>query len=240
MNPLNNELLPRYSRVKRMITERIDSGEWAPRHRIPSESELVRDLGVSRMTINRALRELTMESRLIRVQGVGTFVAEPKAQSALFEVRNIADEIAARGHRHSAQVLTLKKEKASAEIARALGLASGDAVFHSILLHAEDDIPVQLEDRFVDPQSAPDYLAQDFTQQTPYVYLMAAAPISDAEHVIEAVHATPTERKLLKIEPDEPCLCLTRTTWSNGRITSYVRLLYPGGRYRLRGKFKAL
>ena len=78
MNPLNTELLPRYSRVKRMITDRIDSGEWQPRHRIPSESELVRDLGVSRMTINRALRELTLDGRLIRVQGVGTFVATPK------------------------------------------------------------------------------------------------------------------------------------------------------------------
>jgi GntR family transcriptional regulator, histidine utilization repressor len=90
------------------------------------------------------------------------------------------------------------------------------------------------------PASAPDYLAQDFAAQTPYVYLMAAAPISEAEHVIDAVHATPAERKLLKIEADEPCLCLTRTTWSNGRHVSYVRLLYPGGRYRLRGKFKAL
>lgn len=240
MNPLNNELLPRYSRVKRMITERIDSGEWQPRDRIPSESELVRDLGVSRMTINRALRELTMESRLVRVQGVGTFVAEPKAQSALFEVRNIADEIAARGHRHSAQVLTLKKEKASAEIAQALGMRAGDPVFHSVLVHAEDDMPVQIEDRYVSPAAAPEYLDQDFTTQTPYVYLMAAAPISEAEHVIDAVHATPAERKLLKIEPNEPCLCLTRTTWSNGRHVSYSRLLYPGGRYRLRGKFKAL
>jgi GntR family histidine utilization transcriptional repressor len=36
-----------------------------------------------------------------------------------------------------------------------------------------------------------EYLAQDFTTQTPYVYLMAAAPISEAEHVIDAVHATP-------------------------------------------------
>jgi GntR family histidine utilization transcriptional repressor len=109
-----------------------------------------------------------------------------------------------------------------------------------VLVHAEDDMPVQIEDRYVSPAAAPEYLAQDFTTQTPYVYLMAAAPISEAEHVIDAVHATPAERKLLKIEPNEPCLCLTRTTWSNGRHVSYSRLLYPGGRYRLRGKFKAL
>ncbi|HEX6118631.1 MAG TPA: UTRA domain-containing protein, partial [Dongiaceae bacterium] len=153
---------------------------------------------------------------------------------------NIADEIAARGHRHGAQVLTLRKEKASADIAHALGLKAGDAVFHSVLVHSEDDMPVQIEDRYISPALAPEYLDQDFTTQTPYVYLMAAAPISEAEHVIDAVHATPAERKLLKIDADEPCLCLTRTTWSNGRHVSFSRLLYPGGRYRLRGKFKAL
>jgi len=85
--------LPRYSQIKRMISSRIQSGDWRPGDRIASEAELVRDIGVSRMTINRALRELTLEGQLVRVQGVGTFVAESKAQSALFEVKNIADEI---------------------------------------------------------------------------------------------------------------------------------------------------
>ena len=64
------------------------------------EAELVAQFGFSRMTINRALRELTDEGLLVRLQGVGTFVAEPKGQSALFEIRSIADEIAARNHQH--------------------------------------------------------------------------------------------------------------------------------------------
>src|SRR5471032_1784972 len=85
---------PLYARVKQMIAQQIQNGTWAPHHRVPSESELVTQLGFSRMTINRALRELTAEGLLVRMQGVGTFVAEPKSQSALFEVHNIADEIA--------------------------------------------------------------------------------------------------------------------------------------------------
>lgn len=64
--------------------------------------------GFSRMTINRALRELTDEGLLVRLQGVGTFVAEPKGQSALFEIRSIADEINARQHQHRCEVLTLE------------------------------------------------------------------------------------------------------------------------------------
>jgi DNA-binding GntR family transcriptional regulator len=71
---------PLYARVKQMITQQIDNGSWPPHHRVPSESELVSELGFSRMTINRALRELTAEGLLVRMQGVGTFVAEPKSR----------------------------------------------------------------------------------------------------------------------------------------------------------------
>lgn len=77
---------PIYQRVKLAIIRQIRTGTWQPHQRVPSESELVTELGVSRMTINRALRELTNEGFLIRMQGVGTFVAEAKAHSALLEV----------------------------------------------------------------------------------------------------------------------------------------------------------
>ena len=70
--PSSQTLLPAplYARVKQMIAQQIRSG-W-PAHCVPSESELVEELGFSRMTINRALRELTAEGLLVRMQGVGT------------------------------------------------------------------------------------------------------------------------------------------------------------------------
>ena len=103
-------------------------------------------LGVSRMTINRALRELTIEGMLTRVQGVGTFVATAKPQAALFEVRNIAEEIAERGHQHRAEVLTLKAEPAPENIAATFGLKPGTKVFHSVLLHRENELTDNKED----------------------------------------------------------------------------------------------
>ena len=69
---------PLYARVKQMIAQQIRSGAWPAHYRVPSESELVEELGFSRMTINRALRELTAEGLLVRMQGVGTFVAQPR------------------------------------------------------------------------------------------------------------------------------------------------------------------
>lgn len=231
--------LPRYSQIKRMISSRIQSGDWRPGDRIASEAELVRDMGVSRMTINRALRELTLEGQLIRVQGVGTFVAENKAQSALFEVKNIAEEIRARGSRHEAKVILLRREAASDQTARLFEMKPGDEVYHSIMLHLENDVPIQIEDRLVDPRMARDYLQQDFTRITPFVYLTEVAPISEAEHVIEAVLPGPEERRLLKIPAKEPCIRLHRRTWTDGRPVSCADLTYPGSRYRLSGRFKA-
>jgi GntR family transcriptional regulator, histidine utilization repressor len=219
-----------------MILDRIQSGEWPPKHRVPSENELVAELGVSKMTANRALRELASEGELVRIQGVGSFVAERKGYSELFEVRNIAEEIDERGHTHQASVIVLAQETAAPDVADALGLPIGASVFHSLIVHSENGVPVQIEDRFVNPEAAPGYLEQDFTAQTPNAYLTAEAPLSGSEHIVEAAMPQPWECKLLVILRTEPCLLIRRRTWSSKRVVSFARLVYPGNRYRLESR----
>lgn len=228
---------PLYARVKQMIAQQIQAGVWPPHYRVPSESELVAQLGFSRMTINRALRELTAEGLLVRMQGVGTFVAEPKTKSALFEVNNIADEIAARGHRHRCEVVSLGEEPAGASRAVSLDVREGQRVFHSVLVHYENDVPVQIEDRYVNAQAAPDYLQQDFTRQTPYAYLSRVAPLTEGEHVVEAILADERACELLQIDRSEPCLLIRRRTWSGRQAVTAARLIHPGSRHRLEGRF---
>jgi GntR family histidine utilization transcriptional repressor len=231
-----NDSGPLYAGVKQMILDRIHSGEWPPKHRVPSENELVVELGVSKMTANRALRELANEGERGRIQGVGSFVAERKGYSALFEVRNIADEIAERGHVHEASVVVLARETASPEVADALELEIGAAVFHSLIVHSENGVPVQIEDRFVHPEAAPEYLEQDFTTLTPNAYLTAAAPLSGSEHIVEAAMPQSWECKLLTVLKTEPCLAIRRRTWSARQVVSIARLVYPGHRYRLEAR----
>ncbi|PRD43243.1 histidine utilization repressor [Phyllobacterium phragmitis] len=232
-NERASESAPLYAGVKQMILDRIHSGEWPPKHRVPSENELVAELGVSKMTANRALRELASEGELVRIQGVGSFVAERKGTSALFEVRNIADEIAERGHIHLALVVFLREEDASPAIADALDLPIGARVFHSLIVHSENGVPVQIEDRHVNPAAAPAYLEQDFTTITPNAYLTREAPLSGSEHIVEATMPEPWECKLLVILRNEPCLTIRRRTWSSKQVVSFARLIYPGNRYRL-------
>jgi len=229
--------VPLYLRVKHMISQRIYDGTWPVNKKIPSESELVNLLGCSRMTVNRALRELTSEGLLVRIQGVGSFVAEGQGRTALFQINNIAEEILARHHKHHAQVLVLEKIQANAEQSVLMQIREGQTLFHSIIVHFENDVPVQIEDRLVDPVIIPDYLDQDFQNITPNAYLMSKAPVTEGEHVVTAILATAQECKWLKINKTEPCLLIRRRTWSNKQLVSSARLIYPGSRYFLEGKF---
>ncbi len=225
---------PLYRQVKRHILERIADGALAEGAQVPSENELTRALGVSRMTAHRALRELTSEGVLRRVQGAGSFVAAARPESALFEVRNIAEEIAARGARHSAEVLMLEAVRAGNEEAAAFAIKPGNRLFHSLLLHREDGVSIQIEDRLVSPGFAPAYLKQDFTRTTPNQYLMGLQAPAAVEHLVEAVLPDRRQQKLLGIAGDEPCLLMTRRTWCRGQVVSRALLL--GRRYRLAGR----
>jgi GntR family histidine utilization transcriptional repressor len=131
--------LPRYQQLKQQISGQISRGELKPRDRVPSENDLVGSAGVSRMTANRALRELNDEGYVERVAGVGTFVADLQSASHVLEVKNIADEIASRGHRHSASVVTQERQSATAKMADSQDIRCGDPVCRLLLLHSENE-----------------------------------------------------------------------------------------------------
>ena len=228
---------PRYRQLKELIIERISSGELRPRDRVPSENELVDATGVSRMTANRALRELHDEGYVERVAGVGTFVADFMAVSHVLEVRNIADEIERRGHAHAADVLVQERAAAAAETAAALQIEGGTDVFRLVLIHYENAVPIQVEHRFVLVGFAPDCLTQDFVAITPSAYLSAISPLQEAEQVVRAVLPDEEIRRNLDMGDEEPCLLVTRRTWAHGRPVSFARLHHPGSRYELSGHY---
>lgn len=228
---------PRYQQVKDLIIERISTGELRPADRVPSENELVEAMKVSRMTANRALRELTDEGYLHRIAGSGTFVADFRAGSHVLEVQNIADEIGARGHRHSCQVLRQSLQHARGEVARALHVEQGTDVFHLLLVHRENGLPIQIEDRYVIASFAPQCLEQDFTRITPSAYLTAIAPLQEAEQVVRAAQPNAAVRARLNMHDTEPSLVVLRRTWANGRPVTFARLHHPGSRYELTGHY---
>lgn len=228
-----------YQQIKAHVARKIQAGAWRAGDRLPSESELVLQFGMSRMTVNRALRELAEQGRIVRVAGVGSFVAENKPQSTLLQIANLASEIRQRGHEYGCQVLTVERVAATLEVAAALDLRTGESVFHTVCVHLEDGVPVQLEDRHVNPHVVPQFGKQDFSQIQPSEFLVRHVPFDQVEHVVDAVLPTPTQAQLLDMVASQPCLLLTRRTWSQGVPVTLVRCLHPASRYRLGSRFRA-
>jgi len=229
--------LPLYQQIKNAITAKIHNGGWQPGQKIPSENQLAADLGVSRMTINRPLRELTGEGLLKRVHGLGTFVAEPPRHASLIELKSIAEEIAVQGKAHRAQVLSLKKVKAKRELAKRMEVSIGDQLFHIVVVHFQDDVPIQLESRYVNPKIVPEFLTIDFTTTTPTDYLISQIRPDELEHIVQAIMPDDFIAEQLRIPLTEPCLRLNRRTWVKDTIVTDADLIYPSSRYDLGARY---
>ncbi|MBL8509012.1 histidine utilization repressor [Chitinimonas sp. JJ19] len=228
---------PAYQQIKDYLLSEIQAGRWRAGDQVPSENELVKRFDVARMTVNRAVRELAAEGVLTRSQGAGTFVAATKYQSTLVDIKSIAEEIRARGHEHTAELLKLQAVKADTTLAAEMGLQVGAPLFYSLILHRENGLPIQLEERWANPQLAPDYLKQDYSRITPNEYLTRAAPLSRVEYRIEARRPDRTAKARLAMDKDEPCLVLHRRTYSSGLVASVANLYHPAGRYQFSGHF---
>ncbi len=229
--------LPLYQQIKEEITRHANSGHWPAGRKLPSENELVEMLGVSRMTINRALRELTLDGALIRVHGVGTFVAERPPHASLIQLRDIAEEIRENGKNHRLEVLLLEKKSVSDAILERMELSEPSMIFHLKAVHYQDEVPIQYEDRFVNPLLAPAFLEVDFSRTTATGYLVNLVKPDEMEHVVEAVLPELPIAASLNINRTEPCLKLSRRTWKGTQVVTSVSLFYPGSRYALGARY---
>ncbi|WP_407330321.1 histidine utilization repressor [Enterovibrio sp. 27052020O] len=224
---------PRFKQIQAYLQKKIDSREWPVGTRIPTEAELCEQFSVSRMTVNKAVRDLVNEGWLERTPRLGTFVCQKKAESPLMDIRNIADEIRERGQRYHSEIISLQAINSPEDVAMRLGMMLGTEVFKSEIVHFADEVPVQMEIRWVNPVHAPDYLKQDFSTITPNQYLVTRCPLSTIEHTVEAILPPANVASLLKMQSDQPCLLLHRRTWSSSQLISAALLYHPGDRYKL-------
>ncbi|MFZ6673790.1 histidine utilization repressor [Undibacterium sp. Xuan67W] len=231
------ENAPVFQRIKDYLLKEIQSGTWKEGDAIPSEAALAEQFSVSRMTVNRAVRELTSEQILTRIQGSGTYVAQHKYQATLVEIKSIAEEVRARGHTHRSELHQLDAVKATDILAQQFKVKIGHTLFHSVIVHFENDVAIQVEDRWVNSDIAPEYLKQDFSIMTPNEYLMVVAPLQSVSYRIEALLPSKHIASMLQITHKEPCLLLHRQTLSKGKIATMVTMWHPGMRYQFAGSF---
>lgn len=228
---------PVYQQIKEAIALKIHSGEWHADRKIPSENSLTQSLGASRMTVNRALRELSNEGLLRRVHGLGTFVAEPPRHAQLIELKSIADEIRDAGHQYSAHVLAQEPRTIRGELAELMLLPSGTLAHFAEVIHLQNEEPIQLEQRWINPKLIDGFLDADFQTITPTDFLISKTRPEDLEHIVQAILPTKAIASKLKIPSTEPCLKLRRRSWKAQQVITCVNLIYPSSRYDLGARF---
>ncbi len=224
---------PLYEQVKSYVIDQIDSGEWPPHCQLPSEHTLVRDMGISRMTIHRAMRELTQAGYIERIQGVGTFVASPKKQKKFLEIKEIDDVIRSRREQYHCDIHFLQEEPLEEGTAVDMGLNTGEAIFRSYFVHRANNMPIMLEDRHIQPKLIPDFLRLDFTKTSIDTVISNRYSLLSHEHQIQAVMATPEMSHFLELDAPTACLLVYRKTWLGDDVVSIARMLYPGDRHQL-------
>jgi len=224
--------LPKYKVIADYISNKLTSSDWKEGYQIPSETELAALFSASRMTARKSIDELVLKGLLTRVPSVGTFVSTPKVQSSLLEIRNISDEIISRGNVHSMTVLSKLTLVPHGELAFNLD-SQNKKVFKVIIVHSENEIPIQLEERYVNAEKVPLFMEQDFSKTTVNEYLSSVTPLTDAEISVEAVMPTKILRHNLKLNEMTPCLKISRTTLSNKQVISFAVLYHSANKFKL-------
>ncbi|MHA4835600.1 UTRA domain-containing protein [Sphingopyxis sp. MSC1_008] len=219
-------------RIREEIAAAIQSGEWRPGDRVPTEQELAARYGCARATVSKALGELAASGLVERRRKAGTFVAHPPVHSAVMTVPDLAELIAARGEAYC-------WELASIETADAGGDPLAGPALRIEGVHMAAGEAFALERRFIALSEVPEAAGADFAKEAPGTWLLGHIPWTQARHVIRAVNPTRKEAALLTIGTGAACLELDRTTWRAGRVVTHVRQLFRGDRFDLVADFNA-
>lgn len=218
------------ARIRHDIEARIHSGEWKPGHRIPFEHELVATYGCARATVSKALGGLAKDGLIERRRKAGSFVAHPQVHSAVLEVPDLAQVIAARGEEYRWLLTNRRAADSANDVPLPALLVEG--------MHYGGGEPFALEHRLIALGAVPDAAQESFADEAPGTWLLHHVPWTAARHRIRAVEATTAEARALRLRPRGACLELDRTTWRAGQVVTHVRQLFRGDRYDLVAEFK--
>lgn len=242
--------IPAYQRIKNAILDNIHSGKWQAGNAISTEMALAEEFGVSRMTVNRALKELSEERVLERRQGSGTFVAQQQFNHTFVEVRNIAEDLKSANRDYEAKVVSKRAVTAAMlddELRRKFGIDEMATVAHTDandvpilyevkIIHVADAQPIQFEERWVDAKKVPEFIEQDFTVVNTSDYLVAKIPLESGSYTIRALAAPNEVADALQIAAQSPTLVLRRQTYSAGQVVTFVKMWHAGDRYQFSGE----
>ncbi|MBW7455980.1 GntR family transcriptional regulator [Paenibacillus sepulcri] len=233
VNRLNR--LPLYLQLKEVIIEKIDNGEWLPGDKIPTEESLQKQFDISRITVRQAITDLVVSGSLTRMQGKGTFVAEPKLENIRPELTSFTHEMS-ENHLVGSLVLDCSNVMASERLRRKFDLPPNSEVMKLERIRLVDGLPIGVNKVFLNTSITPQaHLSKyDFSSHSLYAALaLEGVELSEAEETVEASLADDLQASLLNIPVGAPILLLTRLTkLKDGRTYEYAEMVFRADKYK--------
>ena len=229
---------PLYSQIRTLITAGLQSGEWKPGEAIPSEIDLAKRYGVSQGTVRKAIDAMAAGNLLVRRQGKGTFVATHQEARAQFRfLRLVPDDD--RDEASESRVLSCRRTRASADIARRLHLKAGDGVVAIRRVLSFDGVPTVLDDLWLNGLVFRGLTAERIAAYRGPLYGLFesefATPMTRADERIRAVAADAASADILGVAVDAPLLQVERVSMTYGDRPVELRLgLYATTRHHYR------
>ena len=225
---------PLYHQLMQRLAEDIERGTYPVGSRIPPEHQLEELYSVSRVTVRRALAELTAEGLLERKQGKGTFVSTPKITQDLKSIHSFHDACKKNGFREGTVVIHVKEVDPDAADTEELKLRKGDRILETLRVRTADDVPVVLEKNHF--SMAYSYLENENLSGSLYGILQEyGVEPKQATHDISMVIATEAQGKLLEVETGTPLMKLHEVVYDQkGRPLHNSVQLIRGDRFVFR------
>lgn len=227
---------PAYLQLQEGLRGAILRGEFAPGEALPSERDLADALGLSRMTVRRALELLVGQKLAERRQGSGTYVLPRRLEQTLDRVLGFADEAKTLGFTAGSTLLESVIVPADPQVAEALRLAPETPVRRIARLRTADGAPLALQLAHLPPPYT-DLPALTLEASGSLYRALAERFLllpRSARQTVSARPPTPRERSLLAMPRGVPILALERTTFGDAHTPfEFVRSAYRGDKYQL-------
>jgi GntR family transcriptional regulator len=220
---------PLYQQIKALILNSLQHGEWKPGAAIPSEIELAARFRVSQGTVRKAIDELAAENLVTRRQGKGTFVATHAEQQVQYRfLKLIPDSGDARGEgRAQRAILECRRGRASADVARALALRTGDPVMQARRVLSWADVPTILEDIWLPGQAFKGLSAEQMAGYQGPTYAMFELEFGvrmvRAKEKLRAVLPDAAQAELLGVSAGAPLLSVERLAYTYNDVPMELR-----------------
>jgi GntR family transcriptional regulator len=211
---------PLYQQIKGLILQSLQEGEWKPGEAIPSEMDLAARFKVSQGTVRKAIDELAADNLLVRRQGKGTFVATHAEQHVQYRFLRLMPDSGDLDSEGPAQrnIIECKRVRASAEVARALALRTGDGVLQVRRVLSLAGQPTILEDLWLPSHAFKGLTAEQMAQYHGPTYAMFEETFGvrmvRAQEKIRAVIPSKAQALLLQVAVGTPLLSVERIAYT--------------------------